>query len=261
MTESVRPATVLFDQVLDRLGQELVDGVRAPGSVLTLADLEEEFAVSRTVVREAVRVLESLCMVRSQRRVGLTVRPREDWSVLDPQVIGWRLGGVAREEALRDLTELRIAVEPVAARLAARRASAQARSRLTELAERLAALGSAGRGDSADYLEADIEFHTLLLHASGNELLAALTDVVVEVLTGRTRLGLSPAVPVPGATHNHEEVARAVADGDHDAAERFARAVVAEVWGFLESSGLGHPDPPVQADPSDGPVDAGPRST
>ena len=101
--------------VLDRLGESIASGARAPGTVLTLAGLEEEFAVSRTLVREVVRVLESMGMVESRRRVGVTVRPPRDWNPFDPRLIRWRLGGPGRDEQLRSLTELRTAIEPVAA--------------------------------------------------------------------------------------------------------------------------------------------------
>ncbi|WP_129336469.1 FadR/GntR family transcriptional regulator [Cellulomonas endophytica] len=220
----------LHSGVLDRLGREIAAGTRPPGSVLTLAGLESELGVSRTVVREAVRVLEAVGMVESRQRVGVRVRPEEEWSALDPQVVGWRLAGPGRYRQLVALTELRLAIEPTAARLAARHADGATRERLAALAARLRALGEEGRGQTAPYLEADVAYHALLLEASGNALLAALTGPVAEVLSGRSGLGLMPASPVPGALDDHEATARAVAAGDEDAAERHARAVVEEVW-------------------------------
>ena len=83
--------------VLDRLGESIASGARAPSTVLTLAALEEEFGVSRTLVREVVRVLESMGMVESRRRVGVTVRPPRDWNPFDPRLIRWRLGGPGRD--------------------------------------------------------------------------------------------------------------------------------------------------------------------
>ncbi|WP_258222604.1 FadR/GntR family transcriptional regulator, partial [Microbacterium sp. HMWF026] len=69
--------------LLDAVGMRIVDGDLAAGRVLTIADLEAEYAVSRTVVREAVRVLEAMGMLEQRRRVGITVRPAADWSALD----------------------------------------------------------------------------------------------------------------------------------------------------------------------------------
>ncbi|GEO97170.1 FadR/GntR family transcriptional regulator [Kocuria turfanensis] len=216
-------------EVLDRLGRSVASGERTPGTVLTLAGLEEEFGVSRTLVREVVRVLESMGMLESRRRVGVTVRPSQDWNPFDPRLIRWRLGGPGRDAQLLSLTELRAAIEPVAARLAAARADASTRRRLVELAARLKELGEAHRGTDPEYLATDIAYHELLLAASGNPMLAALGGTVAEVLSGRTALGLMPRDPAPGALEDHEATAAAVASGDAATAEARARAVVTEV--------------------------------
>ncbi|MGQ1798981.1 FadR/GntR family transcriptional regulator [Kocuria oceani] len=215
--------------VLDRLGRSIASGDRVPGTVLTLAGLEEEFGVSRTLVREVVRVLESMGMLESRRRVGVTVRPPRDWNPFDPRLIRWRLGGPGRDAQLLSLTELRAAIEPVAARLAAARADESTRRRLVELAARLKELGQAHRGTDPEYLATDIAYHELLLAASGNPMLAALGGAVAEVLSGRTALGLMPRDPAPGALEDHEATAAAVASGDAATAEARARAVVTEV--------------------------------
>ncbi len=83
-------------------------------------------------------------------------------------------------------------------------------------------------GDLDAYLAADIAFHRPLLAASGNEMLGALTDVVAEVLAGRTHHDLMPAHPEPAAIRWHAEVAQAVQAGDSEAAERAMRDIVEE---------------------------------
>lgn len=220
---------MLHNSVLERIGIEIVQGIRPAGSVITLARLEEEAGVSRTVIREVVRILESMGMVESRRRVGITVQPVGAWNVLDPQVIRWRLLGSERVAQLNRLTEMRLALEPTAARLAATRATPEVANELLELAGRLRTLGEKSEGNEQPYLEADIAFHALLLTASGNDMLASLHGIVTEVLAGRTDLGLSPAHPAPEAVDNHESVARAILNGDADSAEQYARAVVLEV--------------------------------
>lgn len=224
------PAPVLHNSVLVRVGIEIAQGIRPAGSVITLAQLESEAGVSRTVIREVVRILESKGMVESRRRVGVTVLPVAAWNVLDPQLIRWRLLGPERVTQLHRLTEMRLALEPTAARLAATRATPEMANELMELAGRLRTIGQSGQGDEQPYLETDIAFHALLLEASGNDMLASLHGIVTEVLAGRTDLGLSPAHPVPGAFDNHEGIAQAILDGDADSAEHYARAVVIEVW-------------------------------
>ncbi|MFL0410535.1 FadR/GntR family transcriptional regulator [Microbacterium paludicola] len=221
--------------VLGELGRRIATGMIRPGSVLTLAGIEQDLGASRTVVREAVRVLESIGMVESRRRVGITVRPREHWDAFDPQLIQWNLDGPFRQQQLEALAELRVATEPMAARLAARRATPTQRAELRRLAERLVELGERGEGASEPYLEADVAFHALLLAASGNPLLAVLERPVHAVLEGRTRLGLTPAVPAEGTLEEHMRVALAVAEGDADAAERHSRAHMHTVWEEMSS--------------------------
>ena len=173
--------------VLDSLGSRIVAGDLAAGRVLTLAGLEEEYQVSRTVIREVVRVLESHGMVVSRRRVGVTVQPIASWDVFDASVIGWRLAGPGSERQLAELMELRSAVEPVAARLAAERASPEQRQRLAELAAALESLGRRGLGDSDESRDADIAYHSLLFQASGNPMLAQLAGPVASAIEAAGR--------------------------------------------------------------------------
>lgn len=223
------PAPVLHSEVARALGEEIVGGVLPVGHVLTLAGLEERFSRSRTVLREAVRVLESLGLVVSKRRVGVVVQPPEAWSVLSPQVIAWRLGSGAREEQLRSLTQLRRAIEPSAARAAAARHGGAAAGPLLEAAERLQALGERGEGATEAYIEADVAFHAQLLRASGNEMFAALEPSISEVLRGRARLGRNPAWPTARSLDHHRGLARAVAEGRAEEAEAMARAIAGDV--------------------------------
>ncbi|HUX70045.1 MAG TPA: FCD domain-containing protein [Cellulomonadaceae bacterium] len=227
--------TVLHSSVLETLGQEIVAGDLPAGAVVTLDQLQVRFHVSRTVTRECMRILESMNLVQSRRRVGIVVRPSSEWTVLDSRVIRWRLDGPGRGAQLRDLTELRIAIEPAAASGAARRATPEQRAALSELAGRLRALGEAGR--LAEFLEVDIAFHSLLLRASGNSMFGALEDFVAEVLAGRTHHGLMPDHPVPAALDAHEGVALAVQGGDPAAAERWMRELVTEVRTALVDPG------------------------
>lgn len=219
----------LADSVLDRVGVEIVDGTLAPGKAFTLQDLTDRFDVSRTVARETMRSLEDLRLVEARPRIGIRVLPRDRWNVFSPKVISWQLRSARHDTQLRTLTELRAAVEPMAAMHAAERATDVQRGRLVELADLLNELGSSGRGDQQEFLDADIEFHTLLLEASGNDMFASLSDAIAEVLIGRTNLGLQPAHPQGEALHRHVELARAVSAGDGAAAELHSRGLVVEV--------------------------------
>ncbi|MFD9538709.1 FadR/GntR family transcriptional regulator [Streptomyces sp. NPDC060022] len=213
----------LHTHVLDTLGLEIAAGDFPPGRVLRTDELAQRFEVSRTVVREVIRVLESMHLVESRRRVGVTVRPTEEWNVYDPQVIRWRLAGSDRPRQLRSLTVLRSAVEPVAAGLAARHATAEQCAALTECALGMVATS---RGQQLEgYLRHDITFHRIVLNASGNEMFARLGDVVAEVLAGRTHHQVMFEDPDPAAVTLHVRLAEAVREGDAAAAERLTKEI------------------------------------
>ncbi|WP_329466057.1 FadR/GntR family transcriptional regulator [Streptomyces sp. NBC_01431] len=213
----------LHMHVLDSLGLAITAGEYPSGSVLRTDELAQRYDVSRTVVREVVRVLESMYLVESRRRVGVTVQPPEQWNVYDPQVIRWRLAGADRPRQLRSLTVLRSAVEPVAAGLAALKATPAQCADLTEQALGMVAT-SRGRQLEA-YLVHDVAFHRIVLNASGNEMFARLGDVVAEVLTGRTHHQVMFPDPDPAAVTLHVRVAEAVRERDAAEAERLTREI------------------------------------
>lgn len=221
-----------YSSVVEILGLRVVSGEYAAGSVLTLERIQTEFAVSRTIAREVMRVLEALNLVTSRRRVGLIVQHQSEWDVFDPRVIRWRLDGPYRKVQLRSLTELRVAIEPFAAATAAQRATDEERRELTELAAKLRQTGEAGLLE--EFLQYDIAFHSLILRMTRNEMFVALTDVVAEVLAGRTHHGLMPASPVAEALDAHQRTAQAISVGDAAAAEAAAYFAMSEVRATLQ---------------------------
>lgn len=235
MSTDRRPA--LHASVLDALGRQVVSGELAAGTVLRIDQLDERYGVSRSVVREAVRVLDSMGLVEARKRLGVRVLPSSAWNVFDPRVIRWRLDGPGREEQLLSLGELRRGVEPVAAELAAAHASPEQCGAMLGAVVQMAV--HAKSGDLEAYLQADQLFHATLLAASGNEMLAALAGVVGEVLAGRTHHDLMPATPNPVAVRLHGDVAEAVQSGDGAAASAAMHAIIAEA-----SDALRDPEPP-----------------
>ncbi|GGZ41372.1 transcriptional regulator [Streptomyces inusitatus] len=228
----------LHTLVLDTLGLAITAGEYPRGSVLRTDEIAQRFDVSRSVVREVIRVMESMRLVESRRRVGVTVRAIEEWNVYDPRVIRWRLAGADRPRQLRSLTVLRSAVEPVAAGLAARNATPEQCAELTECALGMVATSRGHRLE--EYLRHDIAFHRVVLNASGNEMFARLGDVVAEILTGRTHHQVMFDDPDPAAVTLHVQVAEAVREGDAARAEAITREIAV---GALAELDVLAPDP------------------
>ncbi|HEY8478418.1 MAG TPA: FCD domain-containing protein [Spirillospora sp.] len=219
--------STLHEEVLARLGPLIISGSLAPGSTVNLEWVQQEFGVSRTVAREVVQVLASMRLVSSRRRTGVTVLPEEEWDSYDRAVIRWRLDGPDRGRWLHQLSQLRTAIEPPAAALAARHADDAQRERIVELGAALESTGAAG--DLTAFLEHDIAYHRLLLEASGNAMFSGLAYVVEEVLRGRTLHHLMPAQPKPEARRLHLVVAEAVAGGESEVARAAMTAICVEV--------------------------------
>lgn len=217
----------LYDDVLADLGPRIVEGELPEDSTITLERICDEYGVSRTVAREVIQVLASMGLVESRRRTGIRVRPRREWDAYAPAVIRWRLAGADRAGHLGQLSQLRAAVEPMSAALAAVNATDAQRREVVRLAEELEVTGAAG--DLRTFLEHDVAFHKLLLEASGNVMFAGLTDVVEEVLRGRTDHHLMPPEPKPEARRLHQMVARAVASGEADVARAAMTTICLEV--------------------------------
>ena len=135
--------------------------------------------VSRTVLREALKVLAEKGMVESRPRSGTRVRSRSDWNLVDPDVIAWRREAGPDLEFLRDLTEIRLIVETDAARLAAERATTR---RPRRASRRCRPRWSAIVDDIDGYAAADLELHAAVLFATHNPLLAQLADTLSEGL-------------------------------------------------------------------------------
>ncbi|MFF4888738.1 FadR/GntR family transcriptional regulator [Micromonospora chersina] len=225
--------TGLHARVLDKLGTAVCGGELAAGSVLNIDELVDRHAVSRSVIREVLRVLASMGLIETRRRVGVLIRPAEAWNVFDPQVIRWRLASAGRMAQLRSITELRTAVEPHAAWLAAGRISPDDASDLVGIAAKMWAAGQAG--DEDRFLRLDIEFHRRVLAASGNEMFGKLRELVAEVLTGRHHYHLMPHHPDQQALQLHADVAAAIQRRDGEAARRAMVQIMEQAFDEMKS--------------------------
>ncbi|WP_144712269.1 FadR/GntR family transcriptional regulator [Curtobacterium pusillum] len=212
----------LHAHVLDTLGQRIVDGQLAAGSVLRPETAADEFGVSRSVVREALRVLQSLGLVEPRQRVGTQVLGIGSWELLAPTVIRWRGASPSYFDQQRELLELRLGVEPVAASLAAGTPGAEA-----VLAAASDMTDACDRDDSRAYLEADVRFHRALLEASGNAVFAHFAGTVEALLRTRTSESRDTITRwTRDAAARHVAVGRALVAGDAGGASASAGELV-----------------------------------
>jgi DNA-binding FadR family transcriptional regulator len=127
----------------------------------------EEFGVSRTVVREAIKSLVAQGLLVTGPKLGTRVLPDEHWNWFDPEVIAWQAQAGLSSEFVRDLQELRLVVEPAAVRMAAVKATPQDILRLEQAYSGM----KAAVEDGGDYVTHDLRFHQGLLQASHNRML------------------------------------------------------------------------------------------
>jgi len=197
------------------IGVQIVNGELKPGDTLPDNGFVGESEVSRTVVREAVKVLAAKGLVESRPKVGTRVRPRREWNLLDPDVLAWQIEVGPNAEFLGQALELRRMIEPAAARLAAERATEAEIAALYEAYEAMAAAGD----DLDAFMEPDLRFHSLLLEACGNELLEHMSEIFTAVLRTIFAYSSSSSRSYPRAARRHRAIVRAIEERDADAAE------------------------------------------
>ena len=183
----------LHGQLVQQLGQMIVSGDLGADRPLVPEEIGQRFEVSRTVVRESLRVLEAKGLVSARPNVGTRVRPVSDWNLLDPDIIEWRAFGPQRDDQRRELSELRWTIEPLAARLAAGHGREDVQQRLADMVEIMG--HAAGPGRRAHLLPRRRRVPRAALQVAGNRMLEHLSGIVVRRPPGLRRPGhrLRPA--------------------------------------------------------------------
>ncbi len=220
----VRPSR-LANAVIERLLLRILDGEFQPGGDLPPeAALAQEFAVSRTILREALKALEEKRVLRIRHGRGTTVRPKSDWNILDPLVLSVLLEYGGSATLATELDEVRTALHLLMADLAAQRIEPEQRDRLDIAMSRMrAALPSdTAAGDASAYREAAHQFGRILAESSGNE----VARCVVETID----------VPTPEALAQADEELAAMTKTQEFAERLYARIVRGnESGGGIES--------------------------
>ncbi len=220
----------LTQQIVNQLGLSIVQGKYGGENSFPIeADLCEQFGVSRSVLREAVKMLTSKGLLRARPRQGTWVQPEQSWNLLDPDVLRWLLERKFSIDLLSDFTEIRLSIEPQAAVLAARRATAEQKQAIGDALDRMRA---AEHGDD-DPLASDIAFHVALLEASGNRFFSQLKDLVDTALRISIRLTNQYKGVALASIEDHRKIHDAIVAGDADAAHAASFALVQEAMELI----------------------------
>jgi DNA-binding FadR family transcriptional regulator len=205
------------DQIAATLGTELLQGVHAPGvNMPAEAELIERFGVSRTVMREVMKTLAAKGFVISKTKVGTRVRDPVHWNYFDADVLAWRVRLGLDDEFMQSLTEVRRALEPAAAALAARRRSPSDIAHLRECVRRMARTDHTRQS----FAEVDLDFHLAIGSASGNPLMRSMASVIETALVA----SFAHSSPVDDAedheatVNGHAAVVDAIESGEEQAA-------------------------------------------
>jgi DNA-binding FadR family transcriptional regulator len=213
------------NRVVNDLGRTIISGRLAEGSLLPGdSDLIERYGVSRTVLREAFRTLSGKGLVHAKARIGTRVRPRSEWNLFDPSVLVWHAEQGFAPEFLMHLGEIRLALEPEGAALAAQRRSA---SQLEEMGEWAARMSDPGIGRE-DFVRADLGLHLAVAIAAGNPFFVSISTLIEVALDAM--LSASSPIDDPqrfaNSVRQHNAIVAAIASRDAEAARRSMRAVV-----------------------------------
>jgi GntR family galactonate operon transcriptional repressor len=216
----------LHGEVVDTIATRIASGRYRPGDALLSEPLEEELGVSKTVVREALRVLAAKGLVDPRPKRGTVVRPRDAWSLLDPDILYWQSRSEPDPAFLQDLSEVRFIIEPEAARLAASRRTAADLVAMQHALEEMAAAGASPDGVRPDeVVAADLAFHRALLASAHNEVLSRMEAVIEAGLRIRDQL-VHGGGRGADSLDVHRAVFDAVAAGDPEEAASTARRLL-----------------------------------
>lgn len=219
---SSSPLRNFHQQIVDVLGSRIVAGQFAEGVQLpTEPELADTYGASRLIIREAMKSLAAKGLVSIRPRTGTHVLPRCKWNLFDPSVLEWYGRLPPDKKLIADLMELRQAIEPQAARLAAIRACPADIDALQN-----AYLAMSAASDQPAYIQADLTFHGAVVHASGNVFFRQLELALSAVWNMSFRASSDQWGPDPKALRLHKALLDAIESSTPEAAEKAVLALI-----------------------------------
>jgi len=225
------PGRGIHGQVVQAIGRRLVTGDIPPGSLLPREpELVEELGVSRSAIREAIKVLVAKGLLETRPKTGTRVRPRASWNLLDPDVLGWHSLDTLDDGFVRDLLEMRQLIEPAAAAMAARRAEPEDIDRIARSCSEMAG----ALDDPASYYAADLVFHTSVFLACHNQFLERLASIVRTVIEFSFKLQRRSLIKPEESIGMHRAVLEAIERKDSGAAQTAMGVILARAGEELD---------------------------
>ncbi|RUL78884.1 FadR/GntR family transcriptional regulator [Dyella choica] len=230
----------LHGHVVRELGRRIVSGEFPPGEVLPREEaLAGSLDVSRTALREALKVLSAKGLIEARPKIGTRVRKTECWNQLDADVLAWRCASMPTDNFIEKLVQMREIIEPAAAAAAA----------TVRTAAQLAKIDSAYRMMEAsrtpeEWAQADVSFHDAVLQATDNELMVSLFSVVESALGMYFALSAQSAGDFRYSLPHHQKVLEAIRRQQPEAARKAMQVMVADSRENLHNRRQGAPKKP-----------------
>lgn len=205
MDDLIRPLAKprVHQIVVETIARSILRG-EYTGFLPSEPQLCESLRISRSALREAVKVLGGKGLVLSKPHIGTVIRPRDEWNMLDADLLAWSLDGAPDPKVVLALLEARQVIEPAGARLAAERATAADLARIE--AAFLGMVAAREMSDFEGYNLADRDFHTAILAASHNFVFRQLATTIRAALAYSfqvTQRELGHALPAHGEVLEH----------------------------------------------------------
>ena len=223
----------LTQQLTYELGRAIVQGkYKVDSSFPTEADLSAQFNISRSVTREAVKMLTAKGLICSRPRKGIRVQSPHLWNMFDSDVLNWTLSAKPSLQLLKEFTQLRVAIEPEAVALACRAATD---AQIEAIGQALVRMELAEEGDD-DPLEADINFHTSILEASNNRFFIQFCDFIQAALRISIACTNQLKAVKAASAYDHRSVYEAIVRRDRDSAKAAMRRLLDEAMDLIAES-------------------------
>lgn len=220
-----------MQQVTQSIGRAIVQGTFGDGdAMITEAELSERYKISRTAIREAVKMLAAKGLLTSRQRRGIRIEPCSQWNIFDEDVLNWTLSGAPTLALLREFAQLRLAIEPEAAALACQCKEA-VKIRTIELAAQ--SLSSAEQLGLNEH-EADLNFHSAIFAATENRFFVQFRGFIHAALRVSIQCNFGIEGNKLAVADPHMQVYLAIRAGHAESARQLMREMLLENLRLIE---------------------------